>query len=637
MSKPDVLQLHAVLKKYWGYDAFRPLQLDIIQSILSGNDTFGLMPTGGGKSLTFQVPTMAMNGMTLVCSPLIALMEDQVQQLKSRNIKAEALTGALHIDDVIRICDNALHGQVKFLYVSPEKLQQDYIQDYIKRLPIKLIVVDEAHCVSQWGHDFRPAFLKLKNVRDTYFNPPMLALSATATDRVREDIVQLLEMRQPKLFVQSFIRPNLAYMTIHTPDKFGKLTQILQKNPQSSIVYVRNRLLTISLTKQLQDAGFKAVFFHGGMSYKDKKRHMELWMTNKVQVIVATNAFGMGIDKPDVKTVLHWQIPDSIENYFQEAGRAGRNGAKAFALMLINKADINQLDVLPFALQWNMKDAKKVYHQLCQYLQIPYGEGFMETKHFDFIQFCKKYTFSPPVVYEIMMYLDRHEILRFEQLNQHRFVIQIMATHEACMSLKYSDPKQYKVIEHLLTFYQGIQHIKTGVDPLLLERKTGFTENELFDLMQHLKAKGFIDMDVFHSDAKVIFLEVREDDRTLSRVAKYYEQYRKHTEERWEAMKQWILNEKDCKLKGLLAYFGEAYHQKCGVCSSCVSELLDKQISAKEVLKCVEEHLKKKPYTIEELAQISSISQANLIFALENLLEQKKVKRSEERTFIWIK
>lgn len=636
MSSPNVAQLHAVLKKFWGFDAFRPLQLDIIQSILDGNDTFGLMPTGGGKSLTFQVPTMAQEVMTLVISPLIALMEDQVQQLKLKDIKAEALLGALATDDVIRICDNAMQGQVKFLYISPEKIQQDYIQDYIKRLPIKLIVVDEAHCVSQWGHDFRPAFLKLIHLRDTYFKPPILALTATATERVKEDIISLLGLKSPKVFVKSFARPNLAYMVMHTPDKFKRMTQILLKNPQSSIVYVRNRLLTISLSQQLQEAGFKAIHFHGGLSYKEKKMNMDLWMTNKVQVMVATNAFGMGIDKPDVKTVMHWQIPDSLENYFQEAGRGGRNGEKAYAIMLVNNADILNLDRPPFSIQWNMSDAKKVYFNLCQYLQIPYGEGFMESRHFDFVHFCKKYQFSPPVVYEIAMYLDRHGVLRFEQLNQHRFQVLVLASHQECLTLKYTEPKYYKALEHLLTYYQGIQHIKMGVDVSLFERKTKWGESEIIEHLNHLKARGIIEFDLFHTDAKVVFLEVREDDRTISRISKYFEEHRKHAEERWEAVKKWISDEKNCKVQGLLSYFGEDYPQRCGVCSTCVAEQLQKQIPLEEIIKTLEKHLKTQAHSLERLLELTTISQASLIFALEHLLERKKIKRMPNKEFTWI-
>ena len=308
-----------LLQKYWKHETFRTPQEEIIQSVLDGNDTFALLPTGGGKSVCFQIPALLLNGICLVVSPLIALMKDQVQNLQSRNIKAIALTGGVSQDEVIDILDNCQFGNYKFLYLSPERLQHDWIVERLKQLPINLIAIDEAHCVSQWGHDFRPAYLKISALKEHYPSTPFLALTATANKRVQEDICTNLALVNPKVFTKSFTRENLAYHVINTEDKLFKIQQILTKNPQSSIIYVRNRKSCVETSQQLNQLGFTSTIYHGGLPTKEKEKNMQSWLENKSQVMVATNAFGMGIDKPDVKTVIHIQLPENIENYYQEA------------------------------------------------------------------------------------------------------------------------------------------------------------------------------------------------------------------------------------------------------------------------------------------------------------------------------
>jgi len=322
-----------VLKAHWKHTAFRPTQEEIITTVLLGKDTFALLPTGGGKSICFQIPALLKPGICLVISPLVALMKDQVENLKNKNIKAIALTGGISFEETNNLLDNCVFGDYKFLYLSPERLQQDWVLERIKNLNINLVAIDEAHCISQWGHDFRPAYLKISALKD-YFSVPFIALTATATPRVQEDICTLLQLKNPVVFKNSFSRENLGYHIIKTEDKFGKLKQIFLKNPEPSIVYVKNRKSCIEISKILIDFGFTATYYHGGLSGKEKDKNMQLWLDEKAKIIVATNAFGMGIDKPNVKTVVHLQIPDNIENYYQEAGRAGRNGEKSYALLL---------------------------------------------------------------------------------------------------------------------------------------------------------------------------------------------------------------------------------------------------------------------------------------------------------------
>ena len=341
-----------ILQKYWKHDTFRSLQSEIITAVLNGEDTFALMPTGGGKSICFQVPAMMNPGICLVISPLVALMKDQVANLKLKGIKAIALTGGIKSDEIIDLLDNCQFGDYKFLYLSPERLQSDWILDRIKNLPINLIAIDEAHCVSQWGHDFRPAYLKISNLKTHFPKIPFLALTATATFKVKEDIIEELGLHHPQIFQKSFARKNIAYMVFEAEDKLYKIEQILKKNPQPSIIYVRNRKSCLDVSSQLKSLGVKATYYHGGLSPKEKDTNMQLWMQEKAQVIVATNAFGMGIDKPNVKTVIHIQLPENIENYYQEAARCGRTGEKAFSVILTSPSDIIQsenqfLNVLP--------------------------------------------------------------------------------------------------------------------------------------------------------------------------------------------------------------------------------------------------------------------------------------------------
>ncbi|MEO8254526.1 MAG: ATP-dependent DNA helicase RecQ, partial [Flavobacterium sp.] len=382
-----------ILKKYWDHNSFRLPQEEIINSVLNGHDTFALLPTGGGKSVCFQIPALMQKGICLVISPLIALMKDQVTNLEKRNIKAIALTGGIKSDEIIDLLDNCQFGNYKFLYLSPERLQSDWILERIKTLPINLIAIDEAHCVSQWGHDFRPAYLKISILKTHFPKTPFIALTATATPKVKDDIISELGLENPNFFEKSFERKNIAYMVFEIEDKLFRIKQILSKNPQPSIIYVRNRKSCLDTAAQLNSLGFKATFYHGGLSLKDKNKNMQLWMDEDVQVMVATNAFGMGIDKANVKTVIHTQLPENLENYYQEAGRAGRNEEKAFAILLTNAADIAKAENQFLYILPDKKFLKEVFIKMCTYFQIAYGEGINEHFSFNLNQFCLRYKF----------------------------------------------------------------------------------------------------------------------------------------------------------------------------------------------------------------------------------------------------
>jgi ATP-dependent DNA helicase RecQ len=467
-----------ILQKYWKHDAFRTPQLEIITAVLEGKDTFGLLPTGGGKSICFQVPAMLMEGICLVISPLVALMKDQVQNLQNKGIKAIALTGGIHQEEIIDLLDNCQYGNYKFLYLSPERLQNDWILDRIKNLPINLIAIDEAHCVSQWGHDFRPAYLKIAKLKEYFPKVPFLALTASATKRVQEDLFLQLQLNNPSVFTKSFARDNLAYMVFEAEDKLHLITQILNKNPQPSIIYVNNRKSCTQTVSQLESKGFTATYYHGGLSYKDKENQMKLWMDEKVQVMVATNAFGMGIDKANVKTVMHLHIPQNLENYYQEAGRAGRNGEKAFAVLIVNASDIMHaegqfLSVLPDKAFLNL-----VFLKLCSFLQIAYGEGIEEQFSFNLNQFCLKYNLPTLKAYNAIQFLDRQGIITLSQEFSEKITIQFIIPSKEVIRYMSLNTYDEEIILTILRTYPGIYDMLTAFNLSLIAKKSNSEEKK---------------------------------------------------------------------------------------------------------------------------------------------------------------
>ncbi len=569
----------AILKKYWKHDTFRSLQKEIIDSVLSGQDTFALMPTGGGKSVCFQVPAIMKDGICLVISPLVALMKDQVTNLQKLNIKAIALTGGIKSDEMIDLLDNCQFGNYKFLYVSPERLQSDWILERIKNLPINLITIDEAHCVSQWGHDFRPAYLKISNLKEHFPKVPFLALTATATPKVKEDIIAELGMHNPKQFEKSFARDNIAYMVFEVEDKIFRIEQILKKNPEPSIIYVRNRKSCLNIASQLQALGFKATYYHGGLSSREKDKNMQLWMDEKVQVIVATNAFGMGIDKANVKTVIHVQLPENIENYYQEAGRAGRNGEKAFAVLLTSPSDIIQtenqfIQVLPDKAFLN-----SMYVKLCNYFQIAYGEGIDEQFPFNLHHFCLKYGFPTLKTYNALRFLDGQGVISLSQEFSEKITLQFLISSKEVIRYTSLNPNDEEIILAILRTYPGIYEMQTSFNIQLIAKKANHTETEVQTVLNKLREKDIIDYHSKDNDATLIFNEIREDERTISRVSKYLERQNQLKKEQLQSVLHYIKDKNTCKSKMILAYFGEKTKTDCGICSYCITKTNTKKIA----------------------------------------------------------
>jgi ATP-dependent DNA helicase RecQ len=614
----------AILQKYWKHDAFRSPQNEIIDSVLSGKDTFALMPTGGGKSVCFQVPAMIKDGICLVISPLVALMKDQVANLQKKDIKAMALTGGISTDDMIDLLDNAQFGNYKFLYLSPERLQSDWILDRIKNLPINLIAIDEAHCVSQWGHDFRPAYLKIANLKVHFPKVPFLALTASATPRVEEDIIAQLGLEKPAVFRKSFARENIAYMVFEAEDKLRRVEQILHKNPEPSIIYVRNRKSCIDVSSQLQALGFKATYYHGGLPTKEKEKNMKLWIDQQVQVIVATNAFGMGIDKANVKTVIHIQLPENLENYYQEAGRSGRNGEKAFAVLLHSESDLLQAESQFIYHLPDRKFLNEMYVKLCNYFQIAYGEGINEAFTFSLNAFCVKYGFPTLKTYNAMQFLDRQGIVSLSQEFSQKITLQFIIESKEVIRYTSLNPHDEEMMLAILRTYPGIYEMPTAFNISLIAKKSNHTEAQIHQLLQKLKEKSIVNYEAKNNDATLIFNEIREDEKTINRVAKYLENQNQLKIAQLRSVLHYANDKKTCKSRLILDYFGETETKDCGICSYCLSKKkmpVDLEALSKKIIGL----LKIQDLDSREIEKLSQSNAEAVIFALQNLMENDAI------------
>lgn len=612
-----------ILKKYWQHDSFRNPQAEIIDSVLAGKDTFALMPTGGGKSACFQVPAMLKDGICLVVSPLVALIKDQVQNLQQRNIKAIALTGGISVDETSELLDNCQFGNYKFLYLSPERLQSDWIVDRIKALPINLIAIDEAHCVSQWGHDFRPAYLKISALKKHFPKVPFLALTASATDRVRQDIITQLELENPDVFTKSFARENIAYMVFEVEDKLYRIQQILEKNPQPSIIYVRNRKSCSDTVSQLQALGFKATFYHGGLSSREKDKNMQLWMDEQVQVIVATNAFGMGIDKPNVKTVIHIQLPENLENYYQEAGRAGRNGEKAFAVLLSSPSDAVMAESQFISVLPDKVFLLAVYVKLCNYLRIAYGEGLGEEFTFNLNQFCQTYDFPAMKAYNALQFLDRQGIITLSQEFSEKIMMQFLIESKEVIRYISLNPADEEMILAVLRTYPGIYENRTAINLALVAKKSNSDPEKIRQLLQRLKNLLIIDYEARSNDSGLVFNEVREDERTINRVSKYLEAQNTLKKAQLKAVLDYVKDKSNCRSTLILDYFGEKTVTDCGICSYCIGK--SKPVANHPLDEKIINLLKIQDLNSREIQKITKGNETDVIFALQALLESSVI------------
>jgi ATP-dependent DNA helicase RecQ len=613
------------LKKYWNHEAFRSPQDEIILSVLAGKDTFGIMPTGGGKSICFQIPAMMMDGICLVISPLIALMKDQVNNLQKRDIKAMAIIGGVSTDDLLILLDNCAFGNYKFLYISPERLQNDFVLERIKNLPINLIAIDEAHCVSQWGHDFRPAYLKINLLKEHFEKTPFLALTASATKRVKDDVVLQLKLNKPAIFEKSFARPNIAYMVFEIEDKMFRIEQILKKNPESSIIYVRNRKACLDISAQLQNIGIKATYYHGGLSIKEKDKNMELWMDENVQVIVATNAFGMGIDKANVKTIIHIQLPENLENYYQEAGRAGRNGEKAFAVLLTSPSDKIHATQQFLGSLPEKTFLKEMYIKLCNYFRIGINEGLDEEFSFNLNQFCSKYNFPVLKTFNALQFLDNQGIISLSQGFSEKISLQFIIESKEVIRYISMNARDEEVILAILRNYPGIYEAQTHFNIGLIARKSNTTDKTVNEVLQRLKEKEIIDYKAKNNDVTIVFNEIRDDDRTINKVARFLENQNNLKKSNFESVLAYINDKDHCKSRQILAYFGEKDSVDCGICSFCITKT-SKKIDQQSLSEKIIQLLTIQEMNSREIEKLTKHKTADVVLAIQNLLENNKIK-----------
>ena len=616
-----------ILKKFWGYDDFRGIQREIIESIGSGHDTLGLMPTGGGKSVTFQVPALSMDGVCIVITPLIALMKDQVHHLRQKGINAAAVYSGMQRDDIIRILENCILGSTKLLYVSPERLGSELFQTKLKHMQVSFITVDEAHCISQWGYDFRPSYLQIADIRRICPDVPVLALTATATPKVVEDICERLLIDEWQratfnVFRMSFERKNLAYLVRHAMDKRTELIQLLEGEKGAAIVYVRSRRHAREIAEHLTEAGLSATFYHAGLEHAEKDKRQRDWQHDRVRIMVATNAFGMGIDKADVRIVAHYDLPDSIEAYFQEAGRAGRDGQPARAILLYNNADEPKLikrvsDTFP------EKDyIHKVYDHLAYYYQIATGDGYGVSREFNIDDFCHKFNHFPIRVHAALQILQRAGYIEYTEEQDNQARVKFLVTRDDLYRLRGENPNEEKVIVALLRNYGGLFADYGFIDESMIAYQCGMKSNEVYDILKTLSQKHVIHFIPRKQVPYIRYMQRREDSEHISLPPAIYEERKSQYQERINAMLRYAKSNDKCRSRQLLEYFGEKDAKDCGQCDVCQSnEPHDTKKAQQQILTLLSD---RKRHHVTELLRLR-LPKEELDAALAYLLQEEYI------------
>ena len=617
-----------LLKQYWGYDSFRGIQEEIINSISENKDTLGLMPTGGGKSITFQVPALAKDGLCLVITPLIALMKDQVQNLRKRGIKALSIYSGMSRQDIITTLENCIFVNYKFLYISPERLDTEIFRTKLRKMKVSMITVDESHCISQWGYDFRPAYLKIAEIRELLPDVPVLALTATATPEVVKDIQARLHFRRENVFRMSFERSNLAYIVRKTDNKTGELLHILRSMPGSAIVYVRNRRRTKEITELLNNEDITADFYHAGLDDATKDIRQHRWQSGGSRVMVATNAFGMGIDKPDVRIVIHMDLPDSIEAYFQEAGRAGRDGQKAYAVILYAKADKTTLhkripDTFP-----EKEYIKDVYEHLQYYYQMAMGDGLDCVREFNIEDFCRKFKYFPVPVDSALKILTQAGYLEYtgEQDNTSRLLFTIR--RDELYRLREMGDDMDKLIQTVLRSCTGVFTDYTYINEDSLAIRTGLTRRQIYEQLVHLAKLRIVSYIPRKKTPYIIYTRERIEAQLIHISPEIYEERKARYETRINAMLEYVTNDTLCRSRMLLDYFGEKNEHNCGQCDTCIG--LRKQTATcqpdrEELYEKIHEILSGAPQTPAGLLEQLPIEKELLTEALHRLLDEGKI------------
>ena len=635
------MTIHEALRQYWGYDSFRPQQEEIITSVLDGNDTLALLPTGGGKSLCYQLPAMVSEGVCLVVSPLVALMHDQVMHLRQRNIKAELLVSGMNKHEMEVVLNNSVWGKVKLLYVSPERLQTRQFLEHYKQMHVSLIAVDEAHCISQWGYDFRPPYRHIAEIRAHQPKAPVVALTASATPRVMEDIRTQLAFRQGcQTFTRSFTRPNLSFLFYKSEDKMGRLLHVVRGVKGCSIIYVRNRRSTNDVARMLQANGVNATFYHAGLDTMERDRRQRMWMQSPDGVMVATNAFGMGIDRSDVRLVVHLDIPSSIEEYYQEAGRAGRDGKPSYAVMLYNHNDIDALDTVLQQSYPTPQQIKNVYRAACNFYQIPVGCGADESFDFDLQQFCHTYGLQPMMTYNAFRFLERDGLCSLPERNDLYSRLYIPLNKEQVYRFQVENHRLGDILTRVLRMYGGLFSDFVDIDEKRMARELKTGEKDVCNALKQMHKLEVVSYRPKATQPQILFLSPRMDVDSLDLSDSDYQQQKQWAIQRMEAMRSLVLNDKECRSVQIGRYFGEQGVEECRHCDVCRSK--DKQKRDKKAVSAslrdrIRTLLLERPMlTIHQIMDCFSIEEKDeLIAMLQQLTDDGFVRQTKAMEFFW--
>lgn len=628
MPTPREILLH-----YWNFQHFRPLQEDIINSVLAGNDTLALLPTGGGKSVCFQVPALCNDGLCIVISPLIALMKDQVDNLRKKGIKAAAVNSAMTIKEIDIALDNCIYGNYKFLYVSPERLQTDLFLARLPKMKVNLLAVDEAHCISQWGYDFRPPYLRIKEVRKHIPGVPVLALTATATPSVVVDIQQQLGFKKENVLRKSFKRPNLAYVVLHEEDKNKRMLKVIKNTGGSGIVYERNRRQTAETAAFLRSNNISASFYHAGMDAAQRNQVQEDWKNNNVQVISATNAFGMGIDKPDVRFVIHTALTESLEAYFQEAGRAGRDEQKAYAVLLINKKDKLELQKRIETAFPQKEEIKQVYHALANYFRLAIGSGAGHFFEFDIARFCNSYKLEAVKTMNCIKFLEREEYLVLTDSVYMPSRLKITGSKEQLYEMQVANPELDTVVKVMLRSYSGLFFEYTNIHENEIATRSKLDKAKVLNIIYRLEEHGLISYIPQSSLPKLSFGNGRIDSEHLRFSKEHYEQRKQVFQQKFNSVLNYADNQLFCRSRMLLAYFGETVSENCNVCDVCLQrnkELLNQNefdlLSGK-----IKDLLRTNPLRLNEVVENSGTGKHALVIkTLQMMIDEGEVIYDDE-------
>ena len=631
---PNRELIHNILNKYWGYTGFRELQEDIIMSVLEGHDTLGLMPTGGGKSITFQVPTLAMEGLALVITPIISLMKDQVDNLRVRGIKATYLHSGLTMSERRKAIERCVNGNYKFLYISPERLGSDSFIEQVKQMNVCLIVVDEAHCISQWGYDFRPSFLKIADIRKVKPKAPVLALTATATPLVVNDIQEKLNLTRQNVFAKSFVRDNLSYVVRRTEDKIGQLVRIVHSVPGTSIVYVRSRKKTKQISDELNSRGISADYYHAGITNEEKEDKQNRWKSGELRVIVATNAFGMGIDKPDVRSVVHIDIPNSLEEYYQEAGRAGRDGKRSYVVLLVSRTDKAALKKRIAESFPDKQFVKDVYEKVSDFLKIFVGEGYMQTCDFNFALFCKQFQLPLSPTHNALKILTRAGYIDYIEEIDTQARVMIKANKEDLYHIPpTSNVNVDVVLQALLRNYTGLFADYVFINEPLISYKTGISEHDIYESLIILTKMHILHYIPRKRTPYIIYTTARENKSDLI-IPKYaYQDLKERLEERINAVIRYAYAEEGCRESIITNYFGENIVRRCGCCDLCIDEKKKHNHSDKDIQDGILYMTSLKPRSAQEIVDTLSFPHEEVYAMLRFLVEEGFVQKLSDGTF----